>query len=304
MNRRFLTRASLLLASPMIWPTALAPMARAAAPEDSHAVVVSTQTLPIHSCPDTSCPVQTRAALGDEVTITGQPQDGFTPVSYGETRGFASPFFLAADPADPPFLVGGTPGCQRVAFLFNVGVGFEPDTGILDTLEANQVPAMMFVMGWWADEDPPILQRMVAAGYPIASHGYDAIELTTRTDDEVYDDIVHAAATIEQMTGTAAAPFFTPYAAAIDDRVRSIVAGQGLLPVAWEVPAADYGPDATEASVYSRVMDNMHDGAIVEFHLDAEFSKESTGRALPRIIADLRQQGYQFVTIPEMMEPC
>ena len=53
-----------------------------------------------------------------------------------------------------------------------------------------------------------------------------------------------------------------------------------------QVPAADYGRDATEDSVYEHVMGNVRDGAIVELHLDAPASAESTGRALPRIVDD------------------
>ena len=278
--------------------------ATAITPDVPQAIVVGTPALEIRACPNPSCAVRANAPLGAEIVITGESSDGFAPVRYGKSVGFAADLFLASDPADPPFLAAGSPGCQRIGIIFNVGVGFEPDTGILDTLEAEDVPATMFVMGWWAEQNPPILQRMVDEGYPIASHGYDAIELTTRSDNEVLDDLSHAATAIEQATGQPPVPLFTPYAAAIDDRVRAIVAGQGFLPVAWEVPAADYGPDATEESVYRRVMDNVYDGAIVEFHLDAEKSADSTGRVLPRIIDELREQGYRFVTVPDLMQPC
>ena len=51
-------------------------------------------------------------------------------------------------------------------------------------------------------------------------------------------------------------------------------------------------------------MSSVHDGAIVELHLDGPASAESTGLALPRVIRDLRAQGYRFVSIPEMAAPC
>ena len=113
-----------------------------------------------------------------------------------------------------------------------------------------------------------------------------------------------ATAAIEAATGTPPVPYFTPYAAAIDARVRHLVADQGYLSVGWEVPAADYGAEATAEGVYARVMDNIYDGAIVELHLDGPASAESTGRALPRMIDALRAQGYQFVTIPQLLAPC
>lgn len=268
------------------------------------ATVVSTSELELRSCPTFECDVVERAPLGAAVEIIEDSTDVFARVEYGDVTGFASKLYLATDPSHVPFLVSGESGCQRIALIFNVGVGYEPVTGILDTLESAEVPATMFVMGWWAAEHPPILARMVAEGYPIGSHGNLPQELTGLSDGDVIADLEHAAQAIEHATGNPPAALFTPYAAAADERVRALVAASGYLPVAWEVPAADYGADATADGVYDRVMSEVYDGAIVELHLDGPASAESTGTALPLMIRDLRAQGYQFVTIPEMTLPC
>lgn len=283
----------------------LSPAAPVTALERSVAAeVVGTQELEIRSCPERSCDVLATVPLGATVEILDNAVNGYVAVRSGDVEGVVPAVFVATEPENPPYFVAGEPGCNRVALIFNIGVGADPATGILDTLAEDDVPATMFVMGWWAEENPPVLQRMVDEGYLIGSHGYAANELTTLTSDEVLSDLSAAEATIETATGVPPAPFFTPYAAAIDTRVRHLVAERGVLTIGWEVPAADYGADATEDSVYVRVMDDIYDGAIVELHLDGPASAESTGRALPRIIDDLRAQGYQFVTIPEMLEPC
>ena len=304
MNRQLLRRLVFIVSVVTFWPMALASPTVAIAQEAIMPHIVSADAVEIRDCPEANCPVEGTAPLGADVTITGEAVDGYVPIQYGDFAGYVPALFVAEDPGHPPYLVEGSQGCQRVAFLFNIGVGAEPDTGILDTLEANDVPAAMFLMGWWVEDNPPILQRMIDGGYLIGSHGYESIELTARSDEEVRDDVARATAAIEEAIGRPMDPYFTPYAAAIDDRVRSIVAAQGLLPVAWNVPSADYAADATADAVYSRVMDNMYDGGIVEFHLDAPASAESTGQALPWIIDDLRERGYQFVTIPEMTQPC
>lgn len=272
--------------------------------EPATAVVVGTPTLEIRSCPQASCELVATVPLGSAIEITGDVVDGYVPVRRGDVAGVAPAVFVATDSEDPPVLVAGSPGCDRVALIFNIGVGADPATGILDTLTREDVPATMFVMGWWAERDPPVLTRLVKEGYLIGSHGYAANELPSLTDEEVLADLKDADAAIKAATGRPPAPYFTPYAAAMDARVRHLVADRGYLPVAWEVPAADYGADATEDSVYARVMDNIYDGAIVELHLDGPASAESTGRALPRIIHDLRADGYQFVTIPDLLRPC
>lgn len=281
----------------------LAPTAHTAAAPPL-ASVVNTRELELRACPSLQCEVNERLPLGTMVEVFGQESNGFLRVAHDGMTGFANRLFLATDPDQVPYLLKGEPGCQRVALIFNIGVGYEPATGILDTLATERAAATMFVMGWWAAEHPAILDRMVEEEYLIASHGNWPNELTGLTDGEVAEDLNHATEAIEHATGKPPAPFFTPYAAAIDERVRTIVASSGFLPIAWEVPAADYGADATEDGVYARVMDEIYDGAIVELHLDGPASAESTGRALPRLIRDLRDQGYRFVTIPEMVEPC
>lgn len=281
------------------------------------ATVVGTEQLEIRACPEVACDVVATAPLGASVTVqieetdatgeeeaarpaTGRPLQ----VEYQGTTGYASDLYLATDPAHVPYFLQGEDGCQRVGLIFNIGVGQEPATSILDTLAAEQVPATMFVMGWWADQHPPVLQRMVDEGYLIGSHGYDSIEFPSRSDEEVAEDVQRSREAIEHATGKPVDPYFTPYASAIDERTRAIVAAQGFLPVAWTVYTADFSPDATEQSVYDRVMEGVHDGALVELHLEAINSAGSTALALPRIIRDLRAQGYQFVTVPEMMQPC
>lgn len=287
--------------SAYLW-VAAASSASAAPPT---ATVVGTDELALRACPRADCEVVARVPLGAAVEILDQPTNAFRRIAYDGASGFANALYLATDADHVPYLVKGDPGCQRVALIFNIGIGFEPASGILDTLAAERAPATMFVMGWWAAEHPEILERMVEMGYPIGSHGNVPQELTDLSDGDVAADIAEAAKAIEHATGgKPPAPLFTPYAAASDDRVRAIVAASGVLPVAWEVPAADYGAEATADSVYDRVMDDIYDGAIVELHLDGPASAESTGRALPRMIHDLRDQGYQFVTIPEMAEPC
>ena len=289
-----LTLALFLSLIPVLGTSAAPPTAR----------VVSTNELELRSCPTLECQVVERVPLGASVEILEESTDEFVRVGHDDVTGFASKLYLATDPSHVPFLIKGEPGCQRIALIFNVGVGYEPAAGILDTLESEAVPATMFVMGWWAAEHPPILERMVREGYPIGSHGNWPQELTGLSDNDVIADLKNAAEAIEHATGKSPAPYFTPYAAAADERVRALVAASGFLPVAWEVPAADYGAEATEDSVYDRVMGEIYDGAIVELHLDGPASAESTGHALPRLIRDLRAQGYRFVTIPEMTMPC
>lgn len=201
-------------------------------------------------------------------------------------------------------LAAGEPGCRRVALIFNVGMDYEPHPDVTDGLAAGGIPATIFPMGWWAETYPGLLQTMANQGFVIGNHGDQAIPLTTRADAEIAQDVRDADQAIGSALGYPPAPYFTPYAADRDDRVRAVVAAEGYTPVGWGVSSGDWTADASPMSVYTSVMDGVYDGAIVEFHLDGPNTVGSTAIALPWIVADLTTAGYSFVTVPDLLAAC
>ncbi len=206
--------------------------------------------------------------------------------------------------ASDGLFVGGAEGCNRIALILNIGAGFEPALGIIDTLEGNATPATMFFMGWWVDAEPEAARTIAGHGFPIGSHGNEPPELTLRSDADVRADVQAAAEAIDRVVGTPPGPWFTAFAGATDARVNAIVADLGYTPIGWEIDTGDWTPETDAETIYQRVMTQAHDGAIVQMHLDSEPSSWTTAVALPRIIEDLSAEGYTFVTIPEMLQTC
>src|SRR5215208_7552706 len=222
------------------------------------------------------------------------------PELTGWSRGF-TPSAAAQSAYD---LSAGTPGCSQVALMFNIGAGFDPAIGVLDTLGTYGASATMFVMGWLAEQNPWLVQQIAAWGHPVGSHGYIPPELTSRSDDDIAWDLQAASGALSWALGYGPAPWFTPYASASDDRVRSIASSQGLITVGWSVSSGDWEPGATAESIYSSVVNSAFDGAIIELHLDAQRSVDGTAVALPWIIDDLSARGYSFVTVPLIADWC
>ncbi len=268
------------------------------------ATVLGTDGINVRTCASLTCDVLGTVKLGESIWVTGPIVDGFSPVDYGGLQGYAYNLYLMKDGESAPYLLEGEAGCKRVAIIFNVGIGGHPILGILDDLKDRGVPATVFMMGWWAEAHPKEARRIADLGFVIGSHGDQQTELTSLGDAQIRQDIAEADAAIAEAIGEEPSPWFTAYGAASDDRTRGIVARTGYLPVEWKVPAADFGPGATPKSVYSRVMPSVYDGAIIEFHLDGPTSATSTAVALPWIVEELKDDGYTFVTIPEMADPC
>jgi hypothetical protein len=267
-------------------------------------VVVGTTGLNIRTCPEVSCGSEGLAQLQDPIIVTGPPVKDYLPVQWAGKTGWAWHLYVETPSTGTPYLETGTPGCKRVAIIFNIGIGYDLQMQTLLWLKQNNVPATIFPMGWWALEYPDDMRTMAMLGFPIGTHGDVRLNLTGFADEEIVADLKDSEAHIKQIIGNEPSPYFTPYAADADDRVRAIVARQGYLPVAWDVSAADWDEGITADYVYDRVVPNVVDGSIVEFHLDGPSSAESTAEAIPRIVKDLKARGFQFVTIQDMAQPC
>ena len=209
----------------------------------------------------------------------------------------------ATVPVSEEEVVRGDPERPNVALVVNVGAGYEPALGMLETLAEKQYRTTFFVMGWWAEKNPEILRRIADAGHEIASHGHSVFELTKVSDAAVREDLEAADAAISAVTGRTTRPLWSASASASDRRVRQIAASLGYRQIYWTVNSLDWRRDATADGVYRQVMDNIVNGAIVEMHFDSPTTTSSTAVALPRLIDDLRAAGFKLVTITELLIP-
>jgi chitin deacetylase len=80
-----------------------------------------------------------------------------------------------------------------------------------------------------------------------------------------------------------------------------------MVSIQWDTDPQDFtAPSA--ATIYHRVLygnpkdpdPGVHPGAIVLLH-DGGGDRSHTVQALPKIIAALRQRGYRFLTVPELL---
>lgn len=189
----------------------------------------------------------------------------------------------------------------NVALVFNVGAGFEPATEILATLRDKQLKATFFVMGWWAERHPDVLQLIARDGHEIASHGHSIFDLTQASDSEVRADLESADAAISAVTGRTTRPLWSPSAGYRNARVRAIAADEGYRPILWTVDSGDWTTEATAESVFSHIVNGASKGAIIVLHFDSPHSVSSTAQVLPAAIDTLRENGYRLMTITELL---
>jgi len=217
----------------------------------------------------------------------------------------ASTALAQADPATVPVsddeVTGGDPSQPNIALVFNVGAGFEPATAILDVLAERKLHATFFVMGWFAEHHPDVLQQIAAGGHEIASHGHSIFDLTQASDAQVRGDLERADSAISAVTGRSTRPLWSPSAGYRNARVRAIAASEGYRPILWTIDSGDWTTEATPESVYSHIVNGASNGAIIVLHFDSPTTVHTTAEVLPAAIDALSGAGYHLMTITQLL---
>jgi peptidoglycan/xylan/chitin deacetylase (PgdA/CDA1 family) len=92
---------------------------------------------------------------------------------------------------------------------------------------------------------------------------------------------------------------FRPPYGLFNNQTLSLLRKYRMLMVLWTVDTSDYRlPGA--ASIIDTVVSGAKPGAIFLMH-DAGGNRAETVAALPKIVEDLRAQGYKFVTVPKLI---
>jgi polysaccharide deacetylase family sporulation protein PdaB len=187
---------------------------------------------------------------------------------------------------------------KKLALTFDISWGKEKPEMILDVLQEKGVKkATFFLSGEWSENHPDIVKRIQTMGYEIGSHGYEHKKYTRLTDDEIRKQIRKAQNAIASITGVKPT-LLRPPDGDVDARVLAIAYELGYKVILWDTDANDWTNPGVE-QIIKNVIDHAHPGDIVFLH--ASDSTKQTHLALPAIIDKLRDQGYQFMTVSELI---
>ncbi|NPV27087.1 MAG: polysaccharide deacetylase family sporulation protein PdaB [Firmicutes bacterium] len=188
---------------------------------------------------------------------------------------------------------------QKVlALTFDISWGTNTPTPVLDILKKHNVRATFFLSGPWVKKYPSIPQRIAADGHEIGSHGNEHINLSTVSKEKIREEIMLAHQSIQAVTGHTPNLIRTPNGD-YNNQVISTANECGYRVIQWGTDSLDWKNPGVDAIV-NRVLKRAHPGDIILMH--ASDTCKQTVDALPRIIEGLREQGYQFVTVSELLQ--
>jgi peptidoglycan/xylan/chitin deacetylase (PgdA/CDA1 family) len=207
----------------------------------------------------------------------------------------AAPQPVAA--ATPLIVSNGSRSQPVVALTFDDGDSPAATSSILQTLRGSGVPATFFPVASAMKAAPDVWHRVAAAGYPIGNHSVTHPELTKLSDARLGYEIEGATQIITAMSGRPPIDVLRPPYGEWDSRVAAAAAAGGYSTLMlWDVDPRDWS-GISASTIVSRVLSHVRDGSVILLHAGPYHTPE----ALPAIIAGLRQRGYRFVTVPQLL---
>ncbi len=198
----------------------------------------------------------------------------------------------------------GDPAEHKVALTFDDGPNEPYTSEILQILKRYNVHATFFMMGENIETYPETARAIVQAGHVIGNHSYSHKDLVLDTNADVRRQIEKTDEIIQRVTGQRTHLFRPPYGH--EDFLTVHQATRlGYIMVEWTVSARDWRKPGMP-HIVSNVMRHVHNGSIILLHDGDKWrhgsDRSQTVDALPKLIMDLRQQGYDLVTVPEILK--
>ncbi|USG66093.1 polysaccharide deacetylase family sporulation protein PdaB [Brevibacillus ruminantium] len=187
---------------------------------------------------------------------------------------------------------------KKIALTFDISWGETRATPILDVLKDKKVTkATFFLSSPWSLRHPDIVKRIKGDGFEIGSHGHNHENYSKYSDEEIRSQIGKADNILQELLGKKPTLIRMPNGD-FDKRVLRIANNMGYTVIQWDTDSKDWMNPGVDAIV-NNVLSKAHPGDIVLLH--ASDSCKETHLALPKIIDKLRADGYEFVTVSELI---
>jgi peptidoglycan/xylan/chitin deacetylase (PgdA/CDA1 family) len=193
---------------------------------------------------------------------------------------------------------------RRLALTFDDGPNDPHTLRLLDVLARHNVRATFFMVGSFVEQRPEIARAVAAAGHAIGNHTHTHPNLIFHSGSVVRRELQDCERVLDD-AGVVHASLFRPPFGGRTPIVLRTARDMGLEPIMWSVTAQDWKPHSPEKIaqlVHRQVLGGdvilLHDGG----HLSMGADRSASVRATELIIQRYQGEGYEFVTIPEMMK--
>ena len=194
-------------------------------------------------------------------------------------------------------------GSKQLALTYDDGPNDPHTLRLLEILAWHNVHATFFLIGRYVEQRPDIVRELVKAGHVIGNHTFTHPLLTFKSARKLREQFAKCERALMDAVGEHSNMFRPPFGGRRPAVLRT-ARQMGMEPIMWSVTGYDWNAPSVEhieRQVTRQVGGGdvilLHDGGHLHFGSDRSYTVAATGRLISRYLAE----GYEFVTVPEMM---
>jgi len=210
--------------------------------------------------------------------------------------------------SDVPKLFQGTtiyqaklkPTDKVVALTFDDGPGPKNTAQVLEILKKNNIKATFFMVGEMVQAFPKIAKQVADDGHVIGNHTWH--HWYRRMDTATAAKEIDRTADIIYKTTGEKTTLFRPPGGYLNNGLVAYAKNNHYAVMMWSGESGDAERRSPQVpGMVKNVIKGTKPGGIILMH-DGGGNRAKTVKALPQMIADLKAEGYRFVTIPELLQ--
>ncbi|WP_253944890.1 polysaccharide deacetylase family protein [Paenibacillus sp. NEAU-GSW1] len=200
------------------------------------------------------------------------------------------------------FILNGPRGQKKIALTFDDAPDprFTPE--ILDVLAKYDVCATFFVVGARAAKHPEMVRRISRECHTVGNHSYNHAVMSKLSAAAFRSQIERTDTIIYRIVGYHSRFIRPPYGEMLPAQV-GWTKRNGYIVVNWDVDSIDWRNNPSSGAILQNIRKTLQPGSIVLQHAGGGVGQDLSGtiEALPRLIATMRQKGFEFVTLQELL---
>lgn len=199
--------------------------------------------------------------------------------------------------------IGLARGSKKLSLTYDDGPNDPHTMRLLEVLDRHHVRATFFLIGQFVRQRPEIARAVAKAGHVIGNHTFTHPNLIFSSSRQTRVELEACERALTDAVGEHSRLFRPPFGGRRPATLR-IARSMGLESVMWNVTCYDWkttSPDYVESKATRQIRGGdvilLHDGG----HRGIGADRAHTVAATDRIITRYKAQGYEFVTVSEML---
>lgn len=185
---------------------------------------------------------------------------------------------------------------KKIALTIDAAWEDDKTEFILAELKARNIHATFYLCGFWAQDYPDKVKAIYSDGHELGNHSLTHPHMNSLNAEQIQNEVKEFDDLLESTIGIRSTTFRAPYGE-YNDQVVSTIRDMGYEVVQWSIDTVDWKEERSAQTILDSVIPKLAPGCIILCHNNGFKIEEY----LPVLLDTALSQGYEFVTISELL---